>query len=115
LRNRNDYKLLYFNARWRGESARLIFEYAGVPYEDVRITKEEWPKLKPSIYNIIQIISSCHIRMVPVSLITIIAVVYYFQQRVFLEWSFNTLPLNTPLNFQWIVYSTLIVELTSRS
>ncbi|KHN81969.1 Glutathione S-transferase 1 [Toxocara canis] len=46
--NRSNYKLLYFNARWRGEGARLIFAYAGVPYEDVRVTKEEWPKLKPT-------------------------------------------------------------------
>lgn len=43
------YKLFYFNHRWRGEGARLIFAQANVPYDDVRVAAEEWINLKPSI------------------------------------------------------------------
>jgi len=42
------YKLTYFNARGLGEPIRLIFAQAGVPYEDVRVERSEWPQLKPS-------------------------------------------------------------------
>lgn len=43
-----NYKLTYFNGRGRAEMSRLIFAQAGVPYEDVRIERDAWPKLKPS-------------------------------------------------------------------
>lgn len=42
------YKLIYFNLRARGEVSRLIFEQAGVKYEDKRVAKEEWQQLKPN-------------------------------------------------------------------
>merc|ERR1712154_330435 len=42
-------KLVYFNVRGRAETARLILAYAGVEYEDKRITFEEMPELKPSL------------------------------------------------------------------
>ena len=41
------YKLHYFQARGRGELIRWIFLQAGVPYEDVRYTQEEWAAFKP--------------------------------------------------------------------
>ena len=44
-----EYKLNYFDVRGYGETARLIFHYAGVPFEDRRFTHEEWPSLKPGI------------------------------------------------------------------
>merc|ERR1712223_319581 len=44
-----DIKLVYFNVRGRAETARLILAYAGVEYEDKRITFEEMPALKPSL------------------------------------------------------------------
>jgi len=44
----HQYKLTYFNGRGRGEPARLLFEYAGVKYEDNRIEDAIWPALKPS-------------------------------------------------------------------
>jgi glutathione S-transferase len=40
------YKLSYFNARGRAEMIRLVFAAAGVEYEDCRLTKEEFGKLK---------------------------------------------------------------------
>uniref|UniRef100_A0A914WXN3 glutathione transferase n=1 Tax=Plectus sambesii TaxID=2011161 RepID=A0A914WXN3_9BILA len=36
------YKLTYFNLYGRGETARILFHLAGVPYDDVRIEMEEW-------------------------------------------------------------------------
>lgn len=42
------YKLIYFDlAAGRGEVARLAFTLGGVAFEDVRITREQWPALKP--------------------------------------------------------------------
>ena len=43
-------KVTYFNARGRAESTRLLLAYAGVQYEDHRISREEWADLKPSKY-----------------------------------------------------------------
>lgn len=40
------HKLHYFNARGRAEIARLCFAAAGVKYEDIRYTGEEWQKKK---------------------------------------------------------------------
>ncbi|EDV25617.1 expressed hypothetical protein [Trichoplax adhaerens] len=40
------YRLTYFNSRGRGEIIRYLFALAGVPYEDVRVTSEEWKKMK---------------------------------------------------------------------
>ncbi|KAK0395163.1 hypothetical protein QR680_001149 [Steinernema hermaphroditum] len=40
------YKLSYFGVRALGETARLLFHYAGVPFEDVRVAHEDWPALK---------------------------------------------------------------------
>ncbi|KDR10710.1 glutathione S-transferase-like [Zootermopsis nevadensis] len=40
------YKLIYFNARGKAEHIRFIFAYAGVNYEDERISQEKWPELK---------------------------------------------------------------------
>ena len=36
------YKLFYFNAKGRAETSRFIFAQAGVKYEDVRFTGEQW-------------------------------------------------------------------------
>ena len=41
-------KLTYFAAKGRGELSRLILAYADAPYEDHRVSFEEWPKLKES-------------------------------------------------------------------
>ncbi|KAJ8021997.1 S-crystallin SL11 [Holothuria leucospilota] len=45
------YKLVYFDLRARAEPVRIMFELAGVKYEDVRIPfgSEEWQKMKPTI------------------------------------------------------------------
>jgi len=40
-------KLTYFDGRGRGELSRLILAYGGQPWEDDRISFEQWPELKP--------------------------------------------------------------------
>ena len=44
----NKIKLTYFDGKGRGELSRLILAYGGQPWEDDRITFENWPELKPS-------------------------------------------------------------------
>lgn len=41
------YKLMYYPARGRAELIRFLFAHLEIPYEDVRIPFEEWPKMKP--------------------------------------------------------------------
>ena len=41
------YKLYYGNARGRAEQIRFVFAQAGVQYEDIRLTSEQWPEFKP--------------------------------------------------------------------
>ena len=53
----SSYKLIYFNGKGRGEIIRYIFAQAGVKYEDNRVTKEEWPELKPNTpYGVLPIL-----------------------------------------------------------
>lgn len=40
------YKLTYFDVRGLAETSRCILNYAGVPFEDVRMSHEEWPAMK---------------------------------------------------------------------
>ena len=43
------YKLTYFDATGRAELTRLLFKLGGQEFEDVRVPKAEWPKLKPTM------------------------------------------------------------------
>jgi len=36
------YKLIYFDTRGRAEGSRLLFAYAGIPYEDIRVSHEDF-------------------------------------------------------------------------
>ena len=59
------FKLVYFDARARGELSRLLFAAGGVKYEDKRIKFEDWPKVKPSksYVNLSVITVTCHTRL----------------------------------------------------
>jgi len=39
-------KLYYFQTRGRGETARLLLNYSGTKYEDIKISAEQWPAMK---------------------------------------------------------------------
>ena len=41
-------QLLYFDGYGRAEIIRIILNYGGIPFEDKRVTWEEWPQIKPS-------------------------------------------------------------------
>merc|ERR1712013_382756 len=47
--NMADIKLSYFNARARGETARLILAHVGVRYTDQRLTAEQFEVIKPKL------------------------------------------------------------------
>jgi hypothetical protein len=42
------YKLIYFEGKGYGEPIRLALTVAGQEFEDVRYSREEWEKVKPS-------------------------------------------------------------------
>ena len=45
------YKLTYFNLKGLAELIRWIFAQAGVEYEDIRITQEQWAEMKSTTPN----------------------------------------------------------------
>uniref|UniRef100_A0A6P7GHN4 glutathione transferase n=1 Tax=Diabrotica virgifera virgifera TaxID=50390 RepID=A0A6P7GHN4_DIAVI len=42
------YKVRYFNFTARGEPIRMLLSYGEIPFEDERIAREDWPKIKPT-------------------------------------------------------------------
>ena len=42
-------KLTYFNIKARAEPSRLALHIAGIPFEDKRVSHEEWPALKATM------------------------------------------------------------------
>uniref|UniRef100_UPI00398EC112 hematopoietic prostaglandin D synthase-like n=1 Tax=Pristiophorus japonicus TaxID=55135 RepID=UPI00398EC112 len=44
-----NYKLTYFKLRGRAETARYIFAYSGIEYEDNTIERSVWAHLKPTL------------------------------------------------------------------
>lgn len=47
---KNSYTLFYFNVKALAEPLRYLFAYGALEYEDVRVTRDEWPALKPCKY-----------------------------------------------------------------
>ncbi|XP_012269130.2 glutathione S-transferase-like [Athalia rosae] len=43
------YKLTYFPIKGLAEPIRFLLSYGSVEFEDVRVNREDWPKLKPSM------------------------------------------------------------------
>lgn len=48
---KHSYTLFYFNVKALAEPLRYLFAYGAIEYEDVRVTRDEWPALKPSKFN----------------------------------------------------------------
>ena len=57
------YQLIYFNARVVAEVARLLFAEAGVEYEDTRIERDEWLKMKPGEFHFRTLFLRGHLRL----------------------------------------------------
>lgn len=49
--NNPTFKLYYFNIRALAEPIRYLFAYGKVAYEDVRVEREDWAKLKLSEFK----------------------------------------------------------------
>ena len=43
-----EYKLYYFDGKARAEATRMLFNLADQPFQDIRVTNEEWMEMKPS-------------------------------------------------------------------
>ncbi len=55
------YRLTYFNAQALAEPIRILLAFSNIDFEDVRISKTDWPSLKSSKYKLIQIIDYFHV------------------------------------------------------
>lgn len=42
------FKLRYFNIKGLAEPIRFVLAYVGQEYQDIRVTQEDWPAIKPS-------------------------------------------------------------------
>lgn len=45
-----EFKLTFFNARGNAEMSRMILAYSGVPFEDQRVTFEEFRQMKKGTF-----------------------------------------------------------------
>jgi glutathione S-transferase len=59
-------KLTYFNIKARAEPTRLALHIAGIPFEDVRISHEQWPAMKATMpLGQIPVRSPCRLQLAP--------------------------------------------------
>jgi hypothetical protein len=49
------YKLYYFNIRGLAEPIRYLLKYGKIDFEDVRVERDDWPKLKDSELRFLQV------------------------------------------------------------
>ena len=48
---KNIYKFYFFDFYGRGECIRMLLNYKGIPFQDIRIKREDWPQIKNTIPN----------------------------------------------------------------
>lgn len=41
-----NYKVIYFNVKALAEPLRFLLSYGNIEFEDIRVSREEWPTLK---------------------------------------------------------------------
>lgn len=41
-----NYKVIYFNVKALAEPLRFLLSYGNIDFEDIRVSREEWPTLK---------------------------------------------------------------------
>lgn len=63
------FTLFYFNVKALAEPVRYLFAYGAQEYEDVRVTRDEWPALKPSLYMQMKSIFVCSLLLFRISII----------------------------------------------
>lgn len=51
-----NYKLTYFPVKALAEPIRFLLSYGGVEFEDDRFNRDDWPKIKPSEYKVLNLL-----------------------------------------------------------
>lgn len=88
---KHSYTLFYFNVKALAEPLRYLFAYGGIEYEDVRVTRDEWPALKPS--------KSHHINAFALTCIPIAMHDFFYIPKCILFYSFIS-----PHSLLWCIF-----------
>ena len=51
IKGKSQYKLYYFKLHAKADPVRAMLSHAKVPFEDIQLGFDEWPKHKPNMPN----------------------------------------------------------------